>query len=241
MAASGATAPPLGPADTVEPEVPLGSAARGQAANLFLRIASALVMAPLALAAVWPSAYADESYTLDPVHSQPRYEITHMRGLSMQWGSFGKLAGKVTLDRAARKGSVEVTVDTTSIHSHDPRVDAILKGPAYFNVEKYPTMSFRSTRVEKASDGALRLHGSLTMHGVTKPVVLDVEYAGTQKDPWGGYRAGFSAKASLGRKDFGLVWNQLLETGGVAVGDKVEIDIEIEAVKQVPAAAGAAA
>ena len=99
-------------------------------------------------------------------------------------------------------------------------------------------MTFKSTRVETKA-GELRLHGNFTLHGVTRPVVLDVEYAGTQKDPWGGTRAGFSARMSLDRKEFGLTWNQFLEAGGVAVGDKVDIDIEIEAVKQVPAAAAA--
>ena len=136
---------------------------------------------PLAAAAaaalVIPAAVAlaDESYTLDPVHSQPRYEIEHMRGLSMQTGYFTKLSGKVTLDQAAKKGSIDVTIDTTSIRSHDPsRLDAILKGEQYFNVEKYPTMSFKSSSLKFDGDKVVAADGELTMIGVTKPVALKV-------------------------------------------------------------------
>ena len=136
---------------------------------------------PLAAAAaaalVIPAAVAlaDESYTLDPVHSQPRYEIEHMRGLSTQTGYFTKLSGKVTLDQAAKKGSIDVTIDTTSIRSHDAsRLDAILKGEQYFNVEKYPTMSFKSSSLKFDGDKVVAADGELTMIGVTKPVALKV-------------------------------------------------------------------
>jgi len=185
----------------------------------------AVLPAALALAAVWPSAYADESYTLDPVHSQPRYEITHMRGLSMQWGSFGKLAGKVTLDRAARKGSVEVTVDTTSIHSHDPRVDAILKGPAYFNVEKYPTMSFKSAKLDFDGDKVVAAEGELTMIGVTRPVTLKVVNFACGENPFDKKpMCGGEASASIKRSEWGM-------TAGLpnSSGDEVRIVIPIEA------------
>ena len=139
---------------------------------MFRPLATALAAA-LALPAT--VALADESYTLDPVHSQPRYEIEHMRGLSTQTGYFTKLSGKVTLDQAAKKGSIDVTIDTTSIRSHDAsRLDAILKGEQYFNVEKYPTMGFKSSSLKFDGDKVVAAEGELTMIGVTKPVALKV-------------------------------------------------------------------
>lgn len=134
---------------------------------------------------------------------------------------------------------VDIVIEPASVDTGVEQRDNHLRSADFFDAEKYPTMTFKGSRVEKAKDGSLRLHGNLTLHGVTQPVALEVEYAGTQKDPWGGLRAGFSARGSLNRKDFGLTWNQLLEAGGVAVGEKVEVEIEVEAVKQVPAAAAA--
>ena len=121
------------------------------------------------------AALADESYTIDPVHSQPRYEIQHMGGLSTQAGYFTKLSGKVTLDRAAKKGTIDVTIDTTSIRTHDAsRLDAIIKGDQYFNVEKYPTMTFKSANLQFDGDKLIAADGELTMIGATKPVTLKV-------------------------------------------------------------------
>lgn len=181
--------------------------------------------AALALATVCASAYADESYTLDPAHSQPRYEIAHMRGVSTQWGSFGKLAGKVSLDRAARKGSVDVTIDTTSIRSHDPRVDVILKGPMYFNVEKYPTMSFKSSKLDFDGDKLVGAEGELTMIGVTKPVTLRIANFGCADNPFNKKpMCSGEASASIKRSDWGM-------TAGLpnSSGDEVQIIIPIEA------------
>jgi len=177
-------------------------------------------------------------WALDLVHSSIGFTVRHLV-VSKVRGKFGRFTGSILLnehDLAATQ--VDVSIETASVDTGVEQRDNHLRSADFFDVEKHPAMIFKSTRVE-TKDGELRLHGNLTLHGVTRPVVLDVEYAGTQKDPWGGTRAGFSARTSLDRKEFGLTWNQLLEAGGVAVGDKVDIDIEIEAVKQVPAAAAA--
>ena len=181
--------------------------------------------AALILAAVCASARADETYTLDPVHSQPRYEIAHMRGVSTQWGSFGKLAGKFTLDRAAKKGTVDVTIDTTSIHAHDPRVDVVLKGPLYFNVEKYPTMSFKSAKLEFDGDEVVGAEGELTMIGVTRPVTLKVANFACGENPYNKKpMCAGEASASVKRSDWGM-------TAGIpdSSGDEVRLVIPIEA------------
>jgi polyisoprenoid-binding protein YceI len=177
------------------------------------------------------------AWGIDLVHSSVGFTVRHLV-VSKVRGKFTRWTGVILMDEQdLTRTQVDVTIEPGSVDTGVEQRDNHLRSADFFDVEKYPTMAFTSTRVEKATDGALRLHGNLTMHGVTRPVTLEVEYAGTQKDPWGGLRAGFSARTSLERKDFGLMWNQLLEAGGVAVGEKVDIELEIEAVKQVPAAA----
>jgi len=179
-------------------------------------------------------------WTPDLVHSSVGFTVRHMV-VSKVRGKFSRWTGTILMDEHdLTRTQVDVAIETASVDTGVEQRDNHLRSADFFDVEKFPAMTYKSTRVEKQKDGSLRLLGDLTLHGVTRPVALDVEYAGTQKDPWGGMRAGFSARTTLDRKEFGLVWNQLLEAGGVAVGDKVEIDIEIEAVKQVPAAVGAA-
>ena len=174
------------------------------------------------------TALADESYTIDPSHSEPRYEIQHMRGLSTQWGSFGKLSGKVTLDRGARKGTIDVTIDTASIRSHDARVDAILKGENYFNVEKYPTMSFKSTNLAFDGDKLVGADGELTMIGVTRPVALKVSNFSCGENPFNKKPVcGGEATATIKRSEWGMKY-------GVpkAVSDEVRLTLPIEAYKE---------
>ena len=181
------------------------------------------------------------NWGIDLAHSSVGFSVRHLV-VSKVRGKFTRWNGTIRMDEHdLARSEVDVAIETGSVDTGVEQRDNHLRSPDFFEVEKYPTMTFKSTRVEKAPDGALRLFGNLTLHGVTKPVTLDVEYAGSQKDPWGGLRAGFSARTSLDRREFGLSYNQLLETGGVVVGEKVDIDIEVEAVKQVPAAAGAAA
>jgi len=173
-------------------------------------------------------ALADESYTLDPVHSQPRYEIEHMRGLSTQTGYFTKLSGKVTLDQTAKKGSIDVTIDTTSIRSHDAsRLDAILKGEQYFNVEKYPTMSFKSSSLKFDGDKVVGADGELTMIGVTKPVALKVTNFVCAENPFNKKpMCAGEATTTIKRSEWGM-------KAGIpnSSSDDVKIVIPIEAYK----------
>ena len=172
---------------------------------------------------------ADETYTLDPVHSQPRYEIHHLRGLTTQTGSFSKLAGKVVVDRAAKKGTIDVTIDTTSIHTHEPaRLDAVIKGEQYFNVEKYPTMSFKSTNLVFDGDKLVGAEGELTMIGVTKPVSLKVTNFICGENPFNKKpMCGGEATADIKRSEWGM-------KAGIPMSssDDVRITIPIEAYRE---------
>ncbi len=180
-------------------------------------------------------------WSFDLVHSSVNFTVRHMV-VSKVRGRFTKWDGALVMDeQQPAAGRVDVVIDAASIDTGVEQRDGHLKSPDFFDVARFPTIAFKSTKVEPAGAGALKVAGELTMHGVTRPVVLDVEYAGSAKDPWGGVRAGFSARASLDRKDFGLTYNQLLETGGVLVGETVEISIEAEMVKQAPASVPAAA
>jgi polyisoprenoid-binding protein YceI len=123
-----------------------------------------------------------------------------------------------------------VTIDTASINTHDDKRDEHLRSPDFLDVAKFPSMTFKSKQIGKSGD-EYDLKGDLTIHGVTKEVTLKTEFGGEAKDPWGGERAGFTAKTTINRKDFGLAWNVALETGGILVGEKVEITLEIEATK----------
>ena len=182
----------------------------------------------------------NQSWAFDLVHSSVNFTVRHMV-VSKVRGRFTKWDGTLVMDENDPSGGrVEVVIDAVSIDTGVDQRDTHLRSGDFFDVEKFPTITFKSTRVEKAGAGELRVSGDLTMHGVTRPVVLDVEYAGSANDPWGGVRAGFSASTKLDRKDFGLTYNQLLETGSVVVGETVEIGIEAEMVKQVAATKAAA-
>ena len=170
-------------------------------------------------------------WDIDVSHSAIHFHVRHMV-ISKVHGRFAKWAGAVELDPAdLTRSSVKVTIDAASIDTQVADRDAHLRSADFFDVAKYPELTFASKKVEKAGDG-YRVTGDLTLHGVTKEVVLEAEFAGTGKDPWGNERAGFSAKAAIDRRDFGLTWNAALEAGGVLVGEKVEIAIELEAVKR---------
>jgi polyisoprenoid-binding protein YceI len=178
-------------------------------------------------------------WDIDVSHSAIHFYVRHMV-ISKVHGRFSKWAGAIQLDpQDLTRSSVEVSIDAASIDTQVADRDAHLRSPDFLDVAKHPQLTFRSRKIEKAGEG-YRVTGDLTLHGVQREVVLAAEFAGTGKDPWGNERAGFSAKASLDRRDFGLVWNAALETGGVLVGEKVEIAIELEAVKKVAAAPVAA-
>jgi polyisoprenoid-binding protein YceI len=179
-------------------------------------------------------------WDIDVAHSAIHFHVRHMV-ISKVHGRFARWAGAIQLDpQDLTRSSVEVTIDAASIDTQVADRDAHLRSADFLDVARYPQLAFRSTRIEKVAGAGYRVTGQLELHGVTREVVLDAEFAGTGKDPWGNERAGFSARTSLDRRDFGLVWNAALEAGGVLVGEKVEITIELEAVKQVAAAPVAA-
>jgi polyisoprenoid-binding protein YceI len=174
------------------------------------------------------TAMADE-WTIDPSHSSAQFSIKHMMVSSVR-GNFQKLSGNVNLDeKDLTKSSVDVTLDATSIDTREPKRDAHLKSPDFFDVAKYPTLTFKSTKIEKAGKGKFKVTGDLTMHGQTHPVTLAVEGPTAQmKTPWGGLTRGVAATGKLNRKDWGLNWNKAVELGGVLVGDEVLLQIDAE-------------
>ena len=176
------------------------------------------------------------AWNIDPSHSQAEFSVRHLM-ISNVRGRFEEMSGEVEFDENdLSKLKVDVKIDAASIDTRDAQRDGHLRSPDFLDVENHPYLHFRSTGVEKVDGERLVLAGDLTIRDVTRPVKLEVEYAGTARSPWGTTSAGFSASTKINRKDFGLVWNQALETGGVLVGDDVKIDIEIELVKQeVPA------
>ena len=170
---------------------------------------------------------AMEKWGFDAAHSSVNFWIRHLM-ISKVRGRFGHWTGAFELDEHdPAKSHVEVQIDASSIDTGEAKRDAHLRSADFFDVEKYPQITFRSTTVEASGNGTYRLKGDLTIHGTTQPVLLDVEYTGRTKDPWGGERTGFTASTKIDRKDFGLTWNQAIEAGGVMVGDKVEITVEI--------------
>ncbi|HTJ83944.1 MAG TPA: YceI family protein [Polyangiaceae bacterium] len=171
---------------------------------------------------------AKENWEVDFVHSSLGFTVRHMV-ISKVHGVFGKWAASFSLDTEDfPASSVSVEVDIASIDTKEEKRDGHLKSADFFDAEKFPKMTFKSTKVEKTGGDRLAITGDLTIRGTTKSVVLDAEYAGRAKDPWGGERAGFAASTKINRKDFGLHWNQALETGGVLVGEQVEIKVDLE-------------
>ena len=173
-------------------------------------------------------AFGQETYVIDPVHSQPMWEARHI-GMAVHHGSFGKATGKVTLDRAAKKGSVDVTIDATSIKTFDTRLDAIVKGERFFNVEKFPSMTFVSSKLTFDGDRLVAADGELTMMGVTKPVNLKVINFVCGENPFNKKpMCGADATATIKRSDFGL-------TDGLKIGnpsDEIKLTIPVEAYKE---------
>jgi polyisoprenoid-binding protein YceI len=171
-----------------------------------------------------------QNWNLDTAHSAIGFSVRHMVVAKVR-GRFGSWSGQLDFDpEDLVKSRVSVEIEATSIDTGVADRDAHLKSPDFLDAESFPTLSFRSTRVESTGGNQYRIFGELTIRDVTKEVVLDAVYADAGKDPWGNERVAFSASTSVNRKDYGLTWNQALEAGGVLVGDKVEIDIEVQAV-----------
>jgi polyisoprenoid-binding protein YceI len=186
----------------------------------------ALALPVIASAATW---------TIDPDHSNVGFKVRHLMVSNVK-GSFDKYTGTIDInDKDITKSKVEVSIDTSSINTNQQKRDEHLRSADFFDVAKFPTMTFVSKKVAKAGKDKLKVTGDLTLHGVTREVVLDVEPLSKEsKDLYGNLRRGTTATTKINRKDFGLVWNKVLETGGVAVGDEVSITLEIEMIKAQP-------
>jgi len=168
-------------------------------------------------------------WNVDPVHSSVGFVSRHLM-VSKVRGRFGTFTGTITIAEDPLKSKVEASADVTSVSTGDATRDAHLKTADFFDTEKYPTIDLVSTGIDKDGDD-YTLHTDLTVNGVTKPVDFELEFDGVSPDPWGGTRAGFTAEAEISRKEWGLEFNMTLDTGGVVIGDKVKIEIEVEAVK----------
>jgi polyisoprenoid-binding protein YceI len=192
----------------------------------------------VALMFALPSLALASTWDVDSAHSAAGFSVRHMMVSNVK-GAFGDVKGAVNLDdKDITKSTVEATIDVSTISTGNAKRDEHLKAPDFFDVAKYPTITFKSTKVAKAGQGKLKVTGDLTMHGITKPVVLEVEGPSKEaKDPWGNTRTGVAATTKLNRKDFGLTYNQALETGGVAVGEEVTVNLELELVKKAAEAA----
>ena len=194
------------------------------------RALSALLPLALALPA------AADTWNVDKAHSVVGFEIRHLVGKVQ--GRFGEFSGTVTGDPAKPESStVAFTIKTASISTNEEKRDAHLKSPDFFDAEKNPEIAFRSTSIKPGAAGHYLVTGPLTMHGVTKDVTLDVTLAGPMKDPWGNQRAGLEATTTINRKDWGIVWNKVLDAGSAMLGDDVKIAIELEVTRktEVPA------
>jgi polyisoprenoid-binding protein YceI len=172
------------------------------------------------------------AWNLDPVHSVAEFKVRHMM-ISNVKGQFTGLSGILFRDESdVTKSRVEAAIDAASINTRDAQRDAHLKSADFFDVERFPALSFRSTAVKRAGGDALAVTGDLTIHGITREVVFQVEGpTEPNRDPWGNLRVGISASTKINRKDFGLTWNAALETGGILVGDEITITLDIEFVK----------
>jgi|SRR5579872_3393426 len=178
------------------------------------------------------SAAAVSNWNIDPVHSIAEFRVKHMMISSVR-GQFTGVTGTLTFNESDLSQSrVEAVIDVSTINTHDVQRDGHLKSPDFFDVEKFPTMTFRSSRITRKADGSVSVSGPLTVHGVSKDVEFEVEGpTPPAKDPWGNTRVGVTAKTRVNRTDFGLTFNATLETGGVLVGEDVAITLELEFVK----------
>lgn len=176
---------------------------------------------------------ATTKWISDPLHSELNFRIKHLMITNVS-GSFKNFNVElITEEEDFTKAKIGVTVEMSSINTNNEQRDGHLRNSDFFEVEKYPQLNFRSTKIEKMNDETFTLYGELTLKGITKPVKLNVEYSRVTKDPWGGERAGFAITGKINRSDWGISFNNILETGGLALGEEVKIHSEIQLVKQV--------
>ena len=191
---------------------------------------SALVCITLILA-LTGSAMAADSWGIDKAHSDVNFKIRHL--ISKVSGRFGEFDGKITADFQNLSGSsVEFTINAASIDTANEDRDKHLRSADFFDVEKYPEITFKSSKITKMDDTTFAVTGTFTMHGVSKTITLPVTYLGEAQDPWGKTKAGYELSTTLNRKDYGVSWNKALDTGGFILGDEVEISINLEVEKK---------
>jgi len=176
-------------------------------------------------------AAARTTWKIDPVHSHIEFSVRHLMITSVK-GRFTGVDGTVVIDDANPADShADVRIDASTINTGEPQRDEHLRSADFLDVQNFPNLTFTSTRISERKGSEFKLTGDLTIHGVTRQVVLDVAEEGRGADPWGGHRTGFSATTKINRKDYGLTWNQTLETGGVLVGDEVRIQLELQLIQ----------
>lgn len=190
----------------------------------FIRVLTVAVLMAVTSVTSWAS-----NWEIDAVHTSAQFSVRHMM-VSNTRGHFNKISGSVNYDgKDLSKAVVDIVIDAASVDTSEPKRDEHLRGADFFDVAKYPTITFKSKRVESISKDGFKLIGDLTMHGVTKEVALDVTNISSElKDPRGVFRMGATASTKINRKDFGIVWNRALDNGGLAIGEEVAISIELE-------------
>ena len=191
-----------------------------------------LTLVLLAAFAAPALAQTTSTWEIDPAHSSIQFGVRHLM-ISTVRGTFPKFTATAVADeKDPTRSIVEATIDAASIDTREAKRDEHLKSPDFFDVAKYPSMTFKSTKVEAAGNNRYKLHGDLTIHGVTKPVTLDVEATPTVKGMRGETRAGARATTKINRKDFGITWSKSMDGGGVVVGDELDVTIDVEGVKK---------
>ena len=179
------------------------------------------------------------TWSIDASHTEVGFAVRHLM-ISTVRGRFAGVAGSVSLDEGnPRSATVDVTIDVNSIDTRQEQRDAHLRSSDFFDVAQFPTMHFVGSKIEGDITGDFTIGGELTIRGVTRPITLEATSEGRGPDPWGSERAGFSAKGKVSRSEFGLTWNQVLEAGGVTVGDEIKISIDVELVRQKEAGSAA--
>jgi len=186
-----------------------------------------------------PASSATSAWQLDPAHSSAQFAVRHL-AISTVRGAFSKVTGTVIFDdKDVSKSSVDVTIDVSTVDTREPNRDKDLMSDHFFDVAHYPTMTFKSKKVEQAGVGKLKITGDLAIHGVIKEVVLDVDGpTAAVKDPWGNQRAAVNATTKINRQDYGVKWNATMDNGGVVVGDDVSITIDAEMIQKGAAKSG---
>jgi polyisoprenoid-binding protein YceI len=170
-------------------------------------------------------------WIVDPAHSEIQFQVRHLM-ISRVRGRFRVFSGTLVIDQVPERSSVEVVIEAASIDTGDAQRDGHLRGPEFLDVERYPEIRFRSTEVRHTEGARGQIVGDATVRDVTRQVVMDVEYTGAAVDPWGNERAGFVGRFEIDREDFGITWNQALETGGFLLGKEISFELDVQAVRQ---------